>query len=31
MRAAGQVSGFVCGLSIALIIVGLIGKKSPTG
>jgi hypothetical protein len=31
MRAVGQVSGAVGGISIAMIIVGLIGKKAPTG
>jgi hypothetical protein len=31
MRAVGQVSGAVGGLSIAMIIVGLIGKKAPIG
>jgi hypothetical protein len=31
MRTVGQVSGAVGGLSIAMIIVGLIGKKVPTG
>jgi hypothetical protein len=31
MRTVGQVSGVVGGLSIAMIIVGLIGKKAPTG
>ena len=31
MRTVGQVSGGVSGLSIAMIIVGLIGKKAPTG
>jgi len=31
MRAVGQASGFACGLSIALIVVGLIGRKAPTG
>jgi TRAP-type mannitol/chloroaromatic compound transport system permease large subunit len=27
MQTVGQVAGVVCGLSIAMIIVGLIGKK----
>jgi hypothetical protein len=31
MRTVGQVSGGVSGLSIAMIIVGLIGKKAPIG
>ena len=31
MRTVGQVSGVVGGLSVAMIIVGLIGKKAPTG
>jgi hypothetical protein len=30
MRTVGQVSGAVSGLSIVMIIVGLIGKKAPT-
>ena len=30
MRTVGQVSGVVGGLGIAMIIVGLIGKKLPT-
>jgi len=29
MRTVGQVSGVVGGISIAMIIVGLIGKKAP--
>ncbi len=31
MSTVGQVSGVVGGISIAMIIVGLIGKKAPTG
>ena len=31
MSTVGQVSGAVDGISIAMIIVGLIGKKAPTG
>jgi hypothetical protein len=31
MRTVGQVSGAVGGLSLAMIIIGLIGKKVPTG
>jgi hypothetical protein len=31
MRTVGQVSGVVGGMSIAMIIVGLIGKKAPAG
>jgi hypothetical protein len=31
MRAVGQVSGAVSGISIVMIILGLIGKKVPTG
>jgi hypothetical protein len=27
MQTVGQVSGVVCGISIAMILVGLIGKK----
>jgi hypothetical protein len=30
MSTVGQVSGVVGGISIAMIIVGLIGKKAPT-
>jgi len=28
MQTVGQVSGVVCGISIAMILVGLIGKKA---
>jgi hypothetical protein len=31
MRTVGQVSGAVGGLSLAMIIIGLVGKKAPTG
>ena len=31
MSTVGQVSGVVGGISVAMIIVGLIGKKAPTG
>ena len=31
MSTVGQVSGAVGGISIAMIIVGLIGRKAPTG
>lgn len=31
MSTVGQVSGAVGGISVAMIIVGLIGKKAPTG
>jgi hypothetical protein len=31
MRTVGQVSGAVSGISIVMIIFGLIGKKVPTG
>jgi hypothetical protein len=31
MTTVGQVSGVVGGLSVAMIIVGLIGKKAPPG
>ncbi len=31
MQTVGQVSGVVGGISIVMIIFGLIGKKAPTG
>jgi len=31
MATVGQVSGVVGGISLAMIVVGLIGKKAPTG
>jgi len=31
MRTVGQVSGAIAGLSLVMIILGLIGKRAPTG